>query len=354
MRSKTRRSLIVGVFITLGLVIFIAAIYLVGKKENIFGSTMEVNAIFEDVKGVQAGDRVRLSGIDIGSVKSIGFLGDNRVNIRMNLDAGMAVHVKKDSRATIGNEGLMGAKVVRILPGSIQADPVTELDTLQAVEQVDVDDILKEVKTSSENIAVVSSELVSITRKINRGDGVFGKIFTDTTLTANLDDATDNIAQITENLTGLSEKVSRGQGIVGRLFADTVLTGKLDSAGRSIGQIATNISEITDKINQGEGIFGRLFADTTLSNKLYRTSQNLEYTTMHLMDLTEKLNDDQNALSLFISDTTFADSVYILLDRLNRGIQEATEASRAIQRSGFVRMFSRDREKDSEKDASNE
>jgi len=343
MKSNQRRSLIVGVFITLAMLIFIAGIYLVGRKENIFGSTIEVNAIFNDVKGVQAGDRVRLSGIDIGTVKSIGFLDDNRVNIRMSLNTNRAVHVKKDSKATIGNEGLMGAKVVTILPGSIQAEPVAELDTLQTMEQVDVDDILREVKTSSENIAVVTGELIAITQKINRGDGVFGKIFTDTTLTSNLDDASEYIARITENINGISEKVSRGQGIVGRLFTDTLLTGQLDSAGRNIGQIAANISEITDKVNQGEGIFGRLFTDTTLTNKLYRTSQHLEFTTLNLMDLTEKLNSDSSALSLFISDTAFADSVQILLHKINQGIEEATEASRAIRRSGLIRLFSKDR-----------
>jgi len=171
MRSKQRRSLIVGIFITLGLAIFIAAIYLVGTKENIFGSTIEVSAIFEDVKGLREGDRVRLSGIDIGTVGSIGFLSDNRVHIQMSLEEELVVFVKKDSRATIGNEGLMGAKVVMILPGSMLSEPVTEFDTLQTIEQIDVDDIMHEVMKSSENITVVSSELISITQKINRGMG---------------------------------------------------------------------------------------------------------------------------------------------------------------------------------------
>jgi phospholipid/cholesterol/gamma-HCH transport system substrate-binding protein len=348
MRTKQRRSLIVGVFVTLGLVIFLAAIYLVGKKENIFGSTIEVSAIFEDVKGLQEGDRVRLSGIDIGTVKHIGFLADNRVHIQMSLEEELVVFVKKDSKATIGNEGLMGAKVVMILPGGRDSAPVAEHDTLQTIEQVDVDDILREVNTSSENIAVVSSELISITQKINRGEGIFGKIFTDTTFTANLGDASENIARITGNLTEISEKVKQGQGIVGRLFADTLLTAQLDSAGKDISLIAENISEITAKINQGEGIFGRLFTDTTLTNKLYRTSQHLEYTTLNLMDLTEKLNSDQGALSLFISDTVFADSLQILLQNVNQGIREVTEAAQAIQRSGLIRLFSKEGKKDEE------
>lgn len=346
MRSKQRRSLIVGVFITLGLIIFITAIYLVGTKENIFGSTIEVSAIFKDAKGVREGDRVRLSGIDIGTVKRIGFLSDNRVIVQMSLDAEHIAYIREDSRATIANEGLMGAKVVMILPGGIQSEPVTEFDTLKTVEQIDVDDIMREVKKSSENITVVSSELISITQKINRGDGVFGKIFTDTTFTANLDDASKNIARITDNLIGISDRVKEGQGIVGRLFTDTILTAQLDSAGGNIDQIAENITEITARINKGEGVFGRLFTDTSLTNNLYRTSKNLEYTTLNLLDLTARLNNERSTLSMFISDTTFADSIQVLLQNINKGIEEATKASEAIQHSGLIRLFSKDRDKD--------
>ena len=349
MKNRQRRSLLVGFFVTLGLFIFIATIYLVGKKENIFGSTIQVSAIFEDVKGLREGDRVRLSGIDIGTINGIGFLNDNRVLIQMSLEEEVIRFVKKDSKATIANEGLMGSKVVMILPGSAQSQPVTEFDTLATIEQIDVDDIMSEVKRSSENITVVTSELISITQKINRGDGIFGKIFTDTTFTRNLDASSRNIARITDNLSAISEKVKRGEGIVGKLFADTLITRQIDTAGQNIDQIAINIREITDKINRGEGVFGRLFTDTTMTNNLYLTTKNLESTSRNLLNLTGKLSRDSTALDLFINDTTFADSLEIMMYRLNTGIEEATKAAEAVQNSGLIRLFSKDKDKEKEK-----
>lgn len=348
MKNRQRRSLLVGFFVTLGLFIFIATIYLVGKKENIFGSTIQVYAIFEDVKGLREGDRVRLSGIDIGTINGIGFLSDNRVLIQLSLEEEVTRYVKKDSKATIANEGLMGSKVVMILPGNPQNKSVTEFDTLATIEQIDVDDIMSEVKRSSENITVVTSELISITQKINRGDGIFGKIFTDTTFTRNLDASSKNIARITDNLSDISEKVKSGQGIVGKLFADTLITRQIDTAGQNIGEIAVNIREITDKINRGEGVFGRLFTDTTLTNNLYLTTKNLESTSRNLLNLTGKLNRDSTALDLFINDTTFADSLEIMMYRLNTGIEEATKAAEAVQNSGLIRLFSKDKDKKKE------
>lgn len=335
-----------GTFTTLGLFIFIAAIYLVGTKENIFGSTIEISAIFQDVRGLSEGDRVRLSGIEIGTVSYIGFLSDNRVLIDMNLEKQQAAFIKKDSRAIVASEGLMGAKVVMILPGSPQAPPVDENDTLVTVEQVDIDDIMKEVKSSSENITRVTSELISITEKINRGEGVFGTIFTDTSITANLDETAKNIARITANLTELSGRVNRGEGIIGKLFADTLLSAGIDRSKRDIDDISRNIKEITEKISKGEGIFGRLFTDTTLTNNLFRTGLNLEQITENLMALTATLNRDSTTLGLLISDPSFADSLQVTLQRINAGIIEATEAAEAIQRSGVVRLFSKDREEE--------
>jgi len=150
---------------------------------------------------------------------------------------------------------------------------------------------------------------------------------------------------ITQNLIGISDKVNRGQGIVGKLFADTILTSEIDSAGQNIDQIAQNLMEITDKINKGEGVFGRLFTDTALTNNLYLTSKNLEYTTDNLLGLTAKLNNDSSALNLFINDPAFADSLQILLYRLDAGIEEATKAAEAVQKSGFIRMFSKDKDR---------
>ncbi len=341
MKTSQRRNIVVGIFVLLGIALFISTIYLVGKKENLFGSPVKISAVFKDVQGLREGDKVRLSGIDIGTISNLSFMDDNRVFIEMSLDETVVGFVKKDSRVTIGSEGLMGSKVVTILPGSIASGAVDKHDTLTSVEQVSIDDIIREVNKTSENIAIVSYELIDITKKINRGDGVFGKIFTDTTLTTNLDDAVRNISFITENLNELTYKVNNGQGIVGKMFADTTLTAELGSTGQNLDEITRNLMEITEKINKGEGIFGRMFTDTSLTQNLYITSQNLQSTTRSLSSLAEKLSSDSSALNLLIDDPTFADSLEILLNNFNEGVIEATEAAEAIQRSGLIRLFSK-------------
>jgi len=81
------------------------------------------------------------------------------------------------------------------------------------------------------------------------------------------------------------------------------------------------------------------------TSNLYLSSKNMEATTKNLMDLTAKLNNDSSALHLFIDENDFADSLQLLLYRLDVGIEEATKAAESIQRSGLIRMFSKDPDK---------
>ena len=132
---------------------------------------------------------------------------------------------------------------------------------------------------------------------------------------------------------------------MGKLFADTLLTGQIDSASQNLNQVAANLMEITEKINNGQGVFGRLFTDTALTSNLYLSSRNMEATTKNLMDLTAKLNNDSSALHMFINEDHFADSLEFMLYRLDDGIEEVTKAAQSIQRSGLIRMFSKDEKK---------
>ncbi len=338
---QRKKAVNIGLFISLGIFIFIAGIYIVGKQQNLFGNPLKISAIFRDIKGLKIGDKVLFSGIDIGTVNSIELLADTRVKTGFTIKKDVVKVIRQDSKVTIANEGLMGGKIVIILPGSEGSPPVSENDILETIEQVDIDEIMKEVKKSSENISFVSKNLLDITDKINRGDGIFGKIFTDTTVTKNIDITSRNITTISGNLAEISVKANRGQGLTGKLFTDTLFSHHLDSAGLHLQSITEDIAEITDKVNAGEGVFGWLFADTALTYNLYTSSLNLEKTTRNLAHFSHRLNDNENALSRFVADTAFADSLEIFLDQLNKGIREVTRSSEAIQNSGLIRMFAK-------------
>ncbi len=354
MKKKSKNYYKVGAFVSAAFAILIIAIIIIGREQNLFRDTIEIKSVFRDVKGLQIGNKVRFTGIEVGNVMDLIIESDTSVLVILSVDEKVIPFIKKNSRTTIGNQGLMGNKIVMILPGAAESEPISEGDFLKSVEPVEIDDIMNEIMVSSERISVVSENLIDITGKINRGEGVFGKIFTDTTFTKNLDRTSENTAVLTRNLIDITEKINRGEGVLGKVFTDSAFSMSMDSATRNIDLISSNLVDITRKISEGEGIFGRLFVDTTLTSRIYKTTINLENASNELQTVSRKFNDEDNALNKFIGDSLFADSLEVLLHNLNKSVISISEASDAVKRSGFIRLFSKKKDEDEKVSSKNE
>ncbi len=272
---------------------------------------------------------------------SINIISDSSVNVEFSINKSVVPYIKKDSKATIGTEGLMGNTIIIILPGTSGTSNIVPGDQLPSVNPVSIDDIIKEIKKSSEKISEVANNLIDITEKINRGDGIFGKLFTDSELTTEIDRTGKNIASLSNNLSEITGRINQGEGTMGKLFIDTTFSQRLDSAAINVTLISRNLEEFTDKMNQGEGILGNLLADSSIAGDFNKANKNLGIVLSNLSEVSRKLNDKNNALNKFIADTAFADSVDVMLNNLNKGIVEVTKASDALQRSGVVRAFSK-------------
>jgi len=348
--GKNRKSTIrLGMFIAGGVLLFIVIIYLIGGKQNMFTSSMKITTVFTDVKGLQEGANVRFTGIDVGAVNRLEILTDSTVLVEISLDRKVTKFIKKDSRATIASQGLMGNKLVILTPGSAEIPSIEEGDNLPSLAPVELDDIIKEIKISGERISRVSANLILITDKMERGEGIFGKIFTDTSFAYNL-------SRTSRNLRVLSDKINRGEGLIGKLLVESDFSSELDSAAVYISGISQNLEGITDKINRGEGLIGRLTTDTTLTYNIYQASHNLsdathnlETMTGNLSEFTETMNTGQGILNKMLVDSAFADSLDVALQNLNKTLIELQMASEAVQKSGMVRAFSRKARKEEEK-----
>jgi phospholipid/cholesterol/gamma-HCH transport system substrate-binding protein len=100
MANKTS-TIKIGIFISIGIAILVIAIFLLGDKNAMFKSTFDVKAYFRDIQGLRNGAIVRLSGIDVGSVKKIHIVSDTtgRVEVIMSLVKDIKRFVRTDSKA---------------------------------------------------------------------------------------------------------------------------------------------------------------------------------------------------------------------------------------------------------------
>ena len=72
-------------------------------------------AIFDNITGLKARDRVEIAGVGVGKVSALS-LRDRRPQVSMQLDDGVEVY--EDASAAIKTNGIIGDKYVAITPGS--------------------------------------------------------------------------------------------------------------------------------------------------------------------------------------------------------------------------------------------
>ena len=195
MKNAIGNKIKLGLFVFIGCALFIAGLYYIGQKQQLFNKTFHLNGTFKDISGLQIGNNVRFSGITVGIVDDIQQISDTSVRVNMLIDEDTKKFIKKDSKAIIGSEGLMGNKIVQIIPGINSKQVVADNDVIQTSQSISIDDILAKIKTTSDNAANITTDLAVLMDNIRNGKGTIGKIFMDTVFANNVDAALVNIKQ---------------------------------------------------------------------------------------------------------------------------------------------------------------
>lgn len=352
MRNSRKNNIRLGLFVGIGITIFILGIYYIGSQGSMFSRNITISGIFNDVSGIKIGNDVRFSGINVGTVSKVEIANDSLVQIYFSIQENVTQFIRKDSKIEIVPEGLMGIKVVSIYTGSNTAEIIEDGDTLETIEAVQIDKIMRQLQESSANTTIITKNISDITEKINRGEGAFGKIFADESLAINLSKIAERTAVITDNFADITDKISKEQGTIGMLLSDTTLSNKIYATGENLQKSTENLAVLTNQINEGKGMLGEILADTSFTSGLSRTGKNLDYTTEktkilsdNLVKITNDIKEGQGLISKLIYDTAFADSVEIAVKNVNKGAKEIDEAAGVVKRNWLLRLFSKKEKK---------
>lgn len=200
MKKDSINKIKLGIFVTLGIVIFAAGIYYIGETRKLFSTTFRVSALFIDVNGLQVGNNVRFAGTNVGSIEGIQIISDSAVKVDMIIDESTRKFIKKDSKAIIGSEGMMGNKLMVISPGSENAKSVENNDRIGTTVPVNFDEMIGTLKVTGDNAARITNDLAEILDDFRAGKGTAGKLLTDKKFAKNLDKILVNLEQGTNGL----------------------------------------------------------------------------------------------------------------------------------------------------------
>lgn len=288
MEREILKNIRLGIFVILGAVLLIVALYIVGNKRNLFGKTFSISAKFYNVNGLMKGNNVRFAGIDVGTVEHVEIINDSSVNVIMIIEKDLQKFIKKNAVASVGTDGLMGNKLVNINVVDEPAPVVEEGDELKTLRSIETDEMTRTLNVTNENIKVISSNVRDITDKLSSKNSLL-TILTDTVVAENIRYAIINIkdagrqaVDVASNLEQISENVKEGKGTIGSLISDNSLylhinqvVDRLQKVSDTAGIVAGDISSIVGKIKKGDGSVGNLLTDTTFIHKLNQSLESI-------------------------------------------------------------------------------
>jgi len=189
-----------GLFVAGGLALFVIAIFIIGKQKNLFNPVFKITSTFHNVGGLQIGNNVRFSGINVGTVDNIVIINDSTVRADLIIKEEVRQFIKSDCRVAIGSEGVIGDKLVTISQGSAEAPLVKEGQRLESSEPVETDAIMASLRVTAGNAEVITKQLAEIMTKINTGKGTLGRLIQDKTLAENLNKTVSNLKNSSKSL----------------------------------------------------------------------------------------------------------------------------------------------------------
>lgn len=189
-----------GLFVAGGLILFVIAIFIIGKQRNMFDPVYDIKATFFNVSGLQVGNNVRFSGINVGTVEKIVIINDSTVEVSMSVRTAVQEFIKIDSEVSIGSEGLIGDRLLTISQGGTESKVAQGGALLSSNEPVETDEIMASLEVTAANAEVITGELSEIMEKVNSGEGTIGKLIRSDDMANSLDETMENLEKSTKGL----------------------------------------------------------------------------------------------------------------------------------------------------------
>jgi len=198
--TKEKFKIRLGLFVLVGLALFVLAVFIIGKQKNLFDSVFTVKSTFYNVSGLQVGNVVRFSGINVGTVNNIKIINDSTVQVEMLIKQDVQKFIKSDSEVGIGSEGIIGDRLLIVSQGSTNSPMVKNGQMLLSSEPIDTDAIIESLEATAMNAEIFSAELSAMMVNINSGKGTLGRLIQDSTIADNLSTTMYNLKQTSKGL----------------------------------------------------------------------------------------------------------------------------------------------------------
>lgn len=320
--TDNRRKITVGIFIALGLLIFILCIFTLGSQKKTFVKSFTLNVIFNDIQGLKKGNNVWFSGVKIGTIKKIEFFGTSQVKIFLSIEEDVHQYIHKDAGASISADGLIGNKIVIITGGNPKLPFVEDGDQLKVDASTSTDEMMKTLQVNNKNLLDITTDFKVLAKNLVDGKGAAGALLSDQQIAADF----------------------------------KKMVANLNQTARATQLTAHDLSRFAGTLNTKNGLMDKLLTDTLVFEKLRESAQSLQQSAQSAQELaanltmaSAKLKSTDNAAGLLLNDPKTALQIKAIVRNLETGSKKLDEDLEALQSNFLFRGFFKKRAKEQAK-----
>lgn len=321
--TSSRRATIVGIFIFIGLAIFIMTVLTLGNQQKTFQKSVTVKAVFDDVNGLQKGNNVWFSGVKIGTIKQVTLAGNEKVQVTINIEEKSKQFIRKDAKAKVSSDGLIGNKIIVIYGGTLQTPEIEQGDVLGVEKLKSTEEMMNTLAKSNDNLLDITTGFKTISGDLVAGKGTIGKLLSDEKLinsiyatTNSLQRASNKIELLSNSMANYANKLQTKGSLANELVTDTVLFSQLKTTSLQLQTVTAKSNEIVDNLK---------VATTTVN---------------------ENLANKKAPLGMLLSDEETAGYMKSTLNNLQSGSKKLDEDLEALQHNFLFRRFFRKKAKE--------
>lgn len=335
MKEKSQ-NIKLGLFVVIVFALFLSAIYYIGNSDGIFKSTFTIHCIFKDVKGLQVGNNVRYSGINIGSVKAIDMKASNLISVEMGIEESVKLYMQKNALAIIETNGLVGNMIVSIKPSTTQSPLIDHNDYIISGTTTSINEVFESVDSTLMNVNIIARDLVEITKELTNTSSILGILINDnamgetlkTSLTS-INKTTQSLHQTTSLLSASIKGIQDGEGLAGYLLTDTTLEYKVNKMMSSLDH--------TLNVSTSDAIV-----------ELNKASHDVTSATNKINQMLDQTMSGSNTMNSLLYDSIMTKDLKSTISNLNDGSQKLNNSMEDIQKTWFYRKFINQKKNDEE------
>jgi phospholipid/cholesterol/gamma-HCH transport system substrate-binding protein len=309
----------VGILVLITLAVVATFIFYVTGEGVLFARRLDFKTYLPDVAGLKAGAPVRLAGVEVGTVTSVG-LSDfpedpaRHTEVRFRVRQDFHNDLRTDSEAFITTEGLLGESVLEITRG-LTGDVVPAEGTVPGGQRGNIKQIVQ-------NVDQITDDVRALIADVRAGKGTVGKLMADPTLY-------NRAAGAVEDFQGLTRRTAAGEGTLGKLMVSEELYDQLKGTADTLEAMADDVragkgtlgaliydtkfydqavsvaeraDRVVARVEAGEGTLGKLITDEALYEDTQQTFANAR-------EVTRKLNEGEGTFGRAVNDPRLYENV---------------------------------------------